>query len=125
MYNDAYKLWQVKLFTEQTWPNFKTTFQQEHKNLRPLQTIVGSLGYASNLTTGIPPEDNTENDTGVTDAILVLGNVTREENTSMCTTMATLTGTLRILQEQVTNLSRGGSNTSTNTRSNKNNKSYC
>ena len=25
MYNDAYKLWQVKLFTEQTWPNFKTT----------------------------------------------------------------------------------------------------
>ena len=39
--------------------------------------------------------------------------------------MATLTETLKALQEQVTILSRGGSNNSSNTRSNKNNKSYC
>ena len=39
--------------------------------------------------------------------------------------MATLTETLKAFQEQVTILSRGGSNNSTNTRSNKNNKSHC
>ena len=86
---------------------------------------AGLLGYASNLTTDIPPEDNTEDDTGVTYAILALANGTQEENTSLHTTMATLMGTLKALQEQVINLFRGGSNTSTNTRSNKNNKSYC
>ena len=57
--------------------------------------------------------------------MLALANATQEENTSLRTTMATLTETLKALQEQVTNLSSGGSNNSTNTRNNKNNKSYC
>ena len=125
MYNDACKLWQIKPLDEQAWPNFKTTFQQEYKNLRLIQTTAGLLGYAPNLTTDIPPEDNTEDDTGVTYAILALADATQKENTSIRTTMPTLTETLKALQEQVTNLSHGGSNTSTNTRSNKNNKSYC
>ena len=87
MYNDACKLWQIKHTTEKTWLNFRITFQQEHKNLRLLQTAAGSLGYASNLTTDIPPESDTKDDMGVTDAILVLANVTQEENTSLRTTI--------------------------------------
>ena len=102
------KLWQIKPLTEQTWSSFKTTFQQEHKNLRLLQTTTGSLGYASNLTTDIPPEDDTEDDTGVTDVILALVNAIQEENTSLRTTMTTLTETLKALQGQVTILFRGG-----------------
>ena len=110
---------------KKTWPNFRITLQQEHKNLRLLQTAAGSLCYASNLTTYIPPESDTKDDTGVTDAILALDNVIQEENTSLHTTMSTLTETLKALQEQVTILSHGESNNSTNTRNNKNNKSYC
>ena len=57
--------------------------------------------------------------------MLALANATQEENTSLRTTMATLTETLKALQEQVKILSSGRTNSSTNTRSNKNNKSYC
>ena len=74
--------------------------------------------------TDISPENNKEDDTGVTDASLAFPNATQEENTSLPTTMATLMKTPKALQDQVTNLFCGGSNHSTNTRSNKNNKSY-
>ena len=69
---------------KKTWPNFRITLQQEHKNLRLLQTAAGSLCYASNLTTYIPPESDTKDDTGVTDAILALANATQEINISPC-----------------------------------------
>ena len=80
-------------------PTSRQLFNKNIKNLCLLQTTAGSLGYASNLTTDIPPEDDTENDTGVTDTILALANVTQEKKTSLRTTMATLTETLKALQE--------------------------
>ena len=124
LYAEACRDWDKKTLADKKWSLFKTYFTVAHRDLRLMQTASKQAGFGSeqgmNMRQDDVPPGCDDDDDGISVIITDLAQSASEDKETINSAFATMTATIKALQEK----NEAMENVSSRKRNN-NNKSYC